>query len=134
MSAMTLYLQSGTQYDEFEQVRSFVGWDESGSFGLQPQHEPFMTFLEFGLARFFQHDTWRYVAVPSALLQLTHNQLTLSTRHYLVGTDLERISEDLFTHIKAEEEQLSALKQNLEGIEKEMLKRLWQMSREGVVR
>ncbi len=50
-------------------MRSFIGEDASGSFGLQAGHARFMTILEFGLARFRTAEAdWQYLALPGALL------------------------------------------------------------------
>ena len=88
MNGFTLHLQSATQYQRVEDVASFVASDDSGTFGLLPQHERFMTVVEFGLARYRGFDNvWYYLALPGALVYFVDNALYLSTRRYVVGDD-----------------------------------------------
>ena len=131
MNTLSLEIRSGTQFDHFDQVSSFVGWDESGCFGLMANHCDFMTFLEFGLANFKHRNSWHYIALPTALLTCRNNLIEMTTRHYLISSDIDEVEQSLLTQIRSEEEQLANLKQNLEGIEQEIMRRLWQLSREG---
>ncbi len=43
--------ERGDCYERIDDVSSFVGEDDSGSFGLLARHDRFMTVLDFGLAR-----------------------------------------------------------------------------------
>ena len=52
MNTFSLHLQSATQYEHIEGVSSFVGEDESGSFGIRAHHERMTTALSYGLARY----------------------------------------------------------------------------------
>ena len=59
MNTFLLHLQSATQYERIENVLSFVGEDDSGSFGILSGHGRMMTLLGFGLARFrITHQDW----------------------------------------------------------------------------
>lgn len=130
MNTFLLHLESATQYERIENVASFVGRDESGSFGVLPGHARMMTLLGFGLARFRVADQdWEFLALPGAVAYLVDNQLHLSTRRYLRGTDFGRITSALREELLAEEEALRATKQSVKQMEEEMLKRLWEMSR-----
>ena len=84
MNAFPLHLESATQYERIENVVSFVGEDESGSFGILPGHGRMMTLLSFGLARFRTADQdWEYLALPGALAYFVNGELHLGTRRYV---------------------------------------------------
>jgi F-type H+-transporting ATPase subunit epsilon len=132
MKTFTLVLHDATRSEEIKQVTSFVGEDRSGSFGILPGHAWMMTSLIIGLARFrIGEGSWKYLAVPGAVLYFHDNELTLSTRRYLLDDDYMRISQALAQQLIAEEEQLHAMKESLHRMEEEVLKRLWEMSRMG---
>jgi F-type H+-transporting ATPase subunit epsilon len=130
MNAFTLHLESATQYERIEGVSSFVGEDDSGSFGILPGHGRAITLLTFGLARFrvVGHE-WEYLALPGALAYFVDNQLHLSTRRYVRGKDYEGISTVLQNELLAEEDALRQMKQSLRRLEEEMFKRFWKMRR-----
>jgi F-type H+-transporting ATPase subunit epsilon len=130
MSAFTLHLQSATQYERIDDATSFVGEDASGSFGLLPGHARFMTMLGFGLARFRRESgNWEFLALPGGLVYFAGNQLWLNTRRYLRGQDSARIRAALEQQFAAEENELRAMKQSLQRLEQEMLKRLLEIQR-----
>jgi F-type H+-transporting ATPase subunit epsilon len=130
MSAFTLHLQSATQYERIGNATSFVGEDASGSFGLRAGHSRFMTVLTFGLARFrMGRGEWEFLALPGGLVYFTGNQLYLNTRRYLRGQDSERIRAALEQQFAVEESELRAMKQSLQRLEQEMLKRLLEIQR-----
>ena len=132
MNTFALNLYGATGSERFAEVRSFVGEDATGSFGIQAGHARFMTALVFGLARFA--DTaggWRFVAMPGGLLYFHANTLTISTRRYLLDSDYTRISAALSEQLLAEEDELRQIKQSLRRMEDTMLRRLWEMRRVG---
>jgi F-type H+-transporting ATPase subunit epsilon len=132
MNTFVLHLQGATQYERIDRVSSFVGEDDSGSFGLMSGHEKMMASLVFGLARYRIEDRpWQYLALPGALVYFFDNELFLSTRRYLKDNDYERISGVLHEQLRAEEEALQSIRTSLHRMEEEMLKRLWQLSRGG---
>src|SRR5690606_2795288 len=92
MNTLALQLYDATHEQRITGVTAFVGEDASGSFGIRPNHARFMTTLVFGLARFRLGEGWQYLALPGAVLYFNDNELTLSTRHFLVDTDFDRIS------------------------------------------
>ncbi len=111
-------------------VTSFVGEDASGCFGIQPNHARFMTTLVFGLSRFrLATEAWQYLALPGGVAYFNNNVLTISTRHFVIDTDLERISTLLERHTLAEEENLHATKESLHLMEQAMLKRMLALKR-----
>lgn len=132
MNTFPLHLESATQYERIDGVISFVGEDDSGSFGILPGHGRMMTLLTFGLARFRTIDQeWEYLALPGALAYFLDNELHLSARRYVRGKDYEGISEVLQKELLAEENALREMKQSLRHLEEEMFKRLWEMRRGG---
>jgi F-type H+-transporting ATPase subunit epsilon len=131
MNAFTLQLRDATHAESIEAVTSFVGEDASGSFGILAGHARFMTSLVVGLARFRVGDNpWRYLAAPGALLYFVDNQLFLSTRHYVVDDDYERITNVLGRELRAEEQALHSVKHSLRRMEEELFKRMWRLRRE----
>jgi len=133
MKSMTVLLQDVTHREQYQDVTTFVGEDKSGSFGILPDHDRFMTPLEMGLCRFktLQHD-WLYVATAGALLYFHDNRLCLTTRHFLIDSDYGRISAVLAEQFLNEETRLHAQKQSLRQMEEEVIKRLWELRRSGV--
>lgn len=131
MRDFSLILRSATAVQRIEGVRSFVGEDASGSFGLWAGHARFMTCLSFGLARFRdRRDSWHYLAMPGAVLYFVDNVLNLSTRRYFLDDDYERITTALERQLLAEEEQLRGMRQSLKQLEQEILKRMWKIGHE----
>lgn len=132
MRPFSLLLQDATHTERMDGVTAFVGEDASGSFGILAGHARMMTALAFGLARFrIGEAPWRYLALPGGLLYFRGNELCVCTRHYLVDDDYARISSALQDQLVAEEEQLQAMKGSLRRMEQEILKRLWEIGREG---
>jgi len=130
VTTFALHLRDSRGYELVDDVESFVGSDESGSFGLMAGHERFMTSLVFGLARFrLRGEPWEYLAVPGALIYFTDDQLYLSTRRYFRDPDYRRISGQLLDRLTAEERNLAAIQESLHRLEGEMLKRLWELGR-----
>lgn len=128
MTGFTLVLQDATRTATITGVTVFVGEDSSGSFGILAGHARMMTALVLGLARFRTADgPWQYLALPGAVLYFDHNALTLSTRHYLLDADYQRISEALQQQLLAEEEALHTMKTSLHRMEEELFRRLWEI-------
>lgn len=120
-----LHLQSAARYERILGVVSFVGEDASGYFGLLPGHAPFLTLLEYGLARFRGvAGPWRYLACPGAVLWFADDELYLNTRRYLIDEDYGRISGLLAGQLAQEEEALESVKDNLQRLEQELFRRL----------
>ncbi|HEY7163244.1 MAG TPA: F0F1 ATP synthase subunit epsilon [Candidatus Binatia bacterium] len=132
MNTFVLHLQSATQYERIETVTSFVGSDDSGSFGILAGHARMMTLLAFGLVRFrIGSGHWEYAAVPGGLAYFVDGQLYLSTRRYLRGRNYEDLSVRLRKELATEEEALGEMKRSVRRLEEEMFKRLWKMNRSG---
>jgi F-type H+-transporting ATPase subunit epsilon len=130
MNQFVLNLLDATHEQRITGVTSFIGEDASGSFGILPNHARFMTTLVFGLARFrLIMEDWQYLALPGAVVYFNNNELTLSTRHFLIDTDLERVSLLLEQQLIGEEENLRATRESLHRMEQAMFKRLWTLKR-----
>ena len=132
MNTFHMNLQSTTQYERVEHVTSFIGEDESGSFGVLAGHARMMTLLRFGLARFRRlGEDWEYLALPGALAYFLDGELYLSSRHYFRSKDYDGISTALQQELLVEEDNLQVIKQSLHRLEEEMFKRLWKLKRTG---
>ena len=132
MTTFVIHLQSATQYEQIEKVVSFVGEDDSGSFGILSGHRRIMTLLVFGLARFrVINQDWEFLALPGALAYFADGQLYLSTRRYLRGADYEHLSIALRDELLAEEEALRETKLSVRRLEEEMFRRLWKVKPSG---
>jgi F-type H+-transporting ATPase subunit epsilon len=130
MRTFTLRLQDATRAEQITGVTSFVGEDTTGSFGILPGHARMIALLTTGLARFrCGEDSWKYLAIPGAVLYFHNDVLTLSTRRYLLDDDYMRISQALQQQLVAEEDKLRSMKESLQHMEEEVLKRLWDMGR-----
>ena len=131
MSTFELHLQSGTQYEKFSDVISFVGEDNSGQFGILPHHARIMTCLIYGLAKFQQQNNEiEYLALPGGILYFTDNQLYICTRHYLRSTNYQTILTAMDNELYIEEEEVKSIKESLHRLDEEMLKRLWNLKRQ----
>jgi F-type H+-transporting ATPase subunit epsilon len=125
MNTFVIHLQSAIQYEQIEKVVSFVGEDDSGSFGILSGHGRMMTLLAFGLARFrLINQDWEFLAFPGAVAYFADGQLYLSTRRYLRGADYEHLSIALRDELLAEEEALRETKLSVRRLEEEMFRRL----------
>jgi F-type H+-transporting ATPase subunit epsilon len=133
MNQFVLKLYDAIHEQRITGVTSFVGEDASGSFGIQPHHARFMTTLVFGLARFrLGTEDWQYLALPGAVVYFNNNELTISTRHFLIDPDFERISTLLEQQLITEEENLHATRESLHRMEQAMLKRMLTLKRKMV--
>jgi F-type H+-transporting ATPase subunit epsilon len=132
MTNLVLCLESPARCQRVERVASFVAEDASGSFGIEPGHEPLVTVLDFGLSRFRgESASWQYLAAPGAVLFLDGKELHFATRRYVLGDDFATIQATLREQIRAEERDLQAIKNSLRDLEQEMLRRLSQLGRRG---
>jgi len=132
VNTFSLRLLDATHAEKIDGVSSFVGVDSSGSFGILAGHARLMTTLVIGLARYRVGDeAWQYLALPGAVLYFDRDLLTLSTRRYLQDADYTKISNALEQELLAEEEMLRSVKESLQHMEEDVLKRLWKISRGG---
>ncbi|ESS67163.1 ATPase, F1 complex, delta/epsilon subunit [Methyloglobulus morosus KoM1] len=130
MDSFVMNLYDATDELTIEDASAFVGMDASGSFGIQANHARFMTTLVFGLARFRrQSEQWQYLALPGGVLYFKDNILSVSTRHFLIDTDFDRISTLLAQQLITEEDNLRATRLSLHRMEQAMLKRMVSLQR-----
>ena len=130
MKQFVLNLVDDSHEVSIDSVTSFIGEDLSGSFGIWPNHARFMTVLVFGLARFrLAADAWQYLALPGGVLYFNENELMISTRHFLIDPDFERISSLLEEQLITEEENLRATRESLLRMEQAVLKRMLALQR-----
>jgi F-type H+-transporting ATPase subunit epsilon len=129
VTAFTLHLQSATQYVKLEDAASFVARDASGAFGLLARHERMMTALGFGMARIrTTAGAWRYVALPGGLAYFADGELYVCTRRFVLGDDYRTVSAAVEESLRAEEQALKSLKQSVNRLEHEMVRRLWRLN------
>jgi F-type H+-transporting ATPase subunit epsilon len=130
MTGFPLILQSASQSERIEGVVSFVGEDDSGSFGILPGHARMVAVLAYGLARFrLAQGPWTYLALPGGVLYFVRNELRISTRRYFKDADYGRISGVLLDRLLGEEEEMRATRISLYRLEQEMFRRLRDMGR-----
>lgn len=128
MKTFALQLYDSSHQQRITEVTDFVGEDATGSFGIRANHARFMTLLTFGLARFRPAaGNWQYLALPGAVLFFDNDELTISSRHFMIDADLDRISTLLEQQLIAEEEGWRAAKTSLHKMEQAMLTRLWNL-------
>lgn len=131
MKTFEIRLLGSAGQEVVKDVVSFVGQDESGSFGLLAGHARLIAVLVYGLAGFRQEGEWRYIALPGGVLRFSGNVLTIVTRRHFIDTRYDEISSRLLDQLVAEEGQLAAMKRHIAKLEQEMLRTLWKMEREG---
>jgi F-type H+-transporting ATPase subunit epsilon len=131
MNTFTLHLLAADRGETIEGVLSFVAEDASGSFGLLPNHERFMTVLGFSLARYRGMDgVWDYLGIPGGVLYFADNHCRISTRRYLRDRDVTRLATSLGHELMAQEQALIQLRRQLARLEGEMFKRWAELARE----
>lgn len=132
MNGFTLHLQSAAKSEKIEHVVSFVGEDASGSFGILSGHARIMTALKFGLARIkFSNHQKEYIALSGGILYFVDNLLRIATRHYLRSDNYQAVIIELDKQRQTEKTTLSNLKETLHRLDENILKRLWELQREG---
>ncbi|KOO04483.1 F0F1 ATP synthase subunit epsilon [Vibrio nereis] len=134
MNSFVLNLLDATHSKEIVNVTSFVGEDQTGSFGLLANHSRFMTVLSTGVAKYRISDgDWRYLAATGGVLYFKKNVLTLCTYRFLLDDDYNRISQALEQQLLLEEEKLQTFKKSLHTMEEEALMRLWEIGKKEVM-
>ena len=132
MKLFSLHLQDAEKNQSIDGLSSFIGEDESGSFGILAGHTRMMSSLVFGLARFRISDqAWQYLALPGALLYFNNNKLSISTERYMISDDYEQLSALLQQQLSSELSKQQVAKKSLHQMEQELFKRLWESGREG---
>lgn len=131
MSTFVLRMLSPRVDERVEGIEAFVGEDASGQFALRAHHERFLTVLEPGLARLRLADgNTEYLAQSGAVVHFVDNELILACRDFLRGGDADAVSHALEQRMAGEEQALQAAHEQLEHLEREMMRRLWRMQKE----
>lgn len=130
MNSFMLCLLDATHTEEITDVTSFVGEDETGSFGLLANHSRFMTVLSTGIAKYRIGDSdWKYLAAAGGVIYFKNNVLTLCTYRFLLDDNYSRIRQALEEQLVAEEEKLQTFKASLHHMEEEVFTRLWEIGK-----
>ncbi|MFK7818712.1 MAG: F0F1 ATP synthase subunit epsilon [Planctomycetaceae bacterium] len=75
-----------------EQATKIVAESRSGSFCLLPRHIDFLTALSPGLLSFVQDgNVERFIAVDEGILVKRGTEVLVSTRHAVIGDDIESL-------------------------------------------
>ncbi|CAE6941385.1 epsilon subunit [Vibrio sp. B1FLJ16] len=134
MSSFVLNLLDATHTEEIMDVTSFVGEDQTGSFGLQANHSRFMTVLSTGIAKYRISDgDWKYLAAAGGVIYFKNNVLTLCTYRFLLDDDYSRISQALERQLLTEKQKLQTFKESLHQIEEAVLMRLWEIGKREMI-
>ncbi|MEJ2007318.1 MAG: F0F1 ATP synthase subunit epsilon [Acidobacteriota bacterium] len=125
MKEFPVLLHSSTSSERLEHVISFVGEDDSGSFGLLGGHARMVSCLNFGLARIrYTNGEVEYIALPGGLIYFVNNELCLATRQYFRSGDYEEMSNVLDSQLAIEEESLRGIRESLRRLDESILKRI----------
>ena len=125
MSAFILELASEETAETISDLVSFVGADESGSFGILADREPLATALSYGLCRFRTADERvHFLAIPGGILSFAENVLHVATSRYLRADDGSALLQSLDTRMHSEDESLRAMRETLRNLDRELLSRL----------
>lgn len=112
-------------------VVAFAACDSSGEFALRAHHERFVTVLLPGLARLRCADeSTQYLAQPGAVLHFADDGLTIAARDFLRSADFETVSAALGQRFATESRSLCRMHDQLERLEREMLRRMRQLEQE----
>ena len=127
MTAFRLELVSEDGHEAIEGIVSFVGADESGSFGILGNREPLVTVLSWGLCRFTNADgVTQYVGMPGGVLTFDEGVLRIATPRYVRAGEAEAVLKELDVRMKTEEEDRRRLREVLHNLDREFLRRLAQ--------
>lgn len=130
MKSFVISLLDAMHSTEIEGVTSFIGEDQTGSFGLLANHSRFMTVLSTGIAKYCTGESdWKYLAAAGGVLYFKNNHLTLCTYRFLLDDDYSRISQALEQQLVIEEEKSQTFKQSLRHMEEEVFMRLWKIGK-----
>jgi F-type H+-transporting ATPase subunit epsilon len=131
MRRFTVLLADAMSTQQIDDVTSFRGEDESGSFAILGGHARFMTILSLGLAqlRVGEHDE-RYLATSGGVLYFHDGALNLYARRIFLSDDLDEIRSLLEHQLREEEAQLASLKDAMRRVEEQIFYRLRNMLKE----
>lgn len=124
-NAFTLQLYSATRSIITKDITSFVGTDQSGSFGIMANHQRLMTCLEYGLMQLRHVDgAIEYAAIPGGILYFVDNILTISTRYYFLSANDQEILTMLDKTAAAEQKNIEEIKTIFHELDRNLLRHL----------
>ncbi|HTX02268.1 MAG TPA: hypothetical protein VMD07_01205 [Candidatus Acidoferrales bacterium] len=127
MSDFRLDLVSEERHESIDRIVSFIGADESGSFGILANRESLITILSWGLCRFTTADgATEYVGMPGGVLSFGERLLRIATPRYVRAAESETLLRQLDDRMKTEEEDRRRLREVLHNLDREFLRRLAQ--------
>ena len=125
MNAFTVEIAAEDASETIENVESFVGVDESGSFGILAGREPLVTALGWGLCRLRKVDGGiEFLALPGGILSFADDVLHLAARHYFRASDSTAILQQLDERMRAELRDRREMREMLHNLDRELLRRL----------
>lgn len=127
MNCFTLTLLDCHGTERFDAVTQLIVADATGSFGLLAHHEPMVAVLRYGLARFLDAGTWRYVALPGAVLRFVRNEAAIATVHYFLGEDRSAIVGELQAEMQRSDSEVRRVETALAEIEESLIRRLGEL-------
>ena len=128
MNTFILHLLDSHGARQFDQVKQFIGADNSGSFGLLAGHAKMVAVLRYGLARFVDASgKWQYLSLPGGVLNFSNNELTLVTVRYFLGEDRTSICQLLADEMVAVDSDIHHSHATLVEIEHALIRRLGEL-------
>ena len=130
MKTFRLRLMSMARSELIPDVVRFTGRDAAGSFGILANASRRITALAFGLAH-FQNAAGKieYLALPGGMLYFVDNELRIATTNFVRSSGLEEISVALDRQLRQEEADLRDVKQSLQRLDEEIMKRMYELKR-----
>ncbi len=129
---MIVRLSSATRVETIDDVDAFEGEDASGRFSLWPHAQRTVACLHFGPARQRCADgREQFLALPGAVLHFVHPELAIATRRYVRSTSYAEVLRALDDELRREAESLREVRASVQRLDEELLRRLWQLEREG---
>lgn len=127
MKTFRIELSSENAAESIDGIVSFVGSDESGSFGILADREPLVTALAWGLCRFSTDEgKTHFLAFPGGVLTFADGVLHIATPRYLRDDDSVALLARLEEGMRTEAEDRRAMRQVLRNLDRELLRRLAQ--------
>lgn len=131
MSTFTLHLYSMTQNECLPNVVSFSGVDNSGKFGILPNHMRMMTRINLGLSQIkYDNLITEYLVLAGGVIYFVDNTLCICTKRYLRGTNYHEMAAMLDQQLQAENMATLGTNKTMGHLEELLLQRLWLLERE----
>lgn len=113
------------------EVRSIRVEDRDGWIGILPNRRDLLAVLPAGLVLFADDEGEGYVAISGGLLELTHNDCRISARVARVARDPSAAAEALDVLLRERRERSERRREVLDQLEREALRRVAHVAREG---